>query len=57
MTILIMFIAISMTVALIFLGIFIWSFKSGQYDDTYTPSIRMLFDATKKEKQKKDENA
>lgn len=57
MTILIMFIAISMTVALIFLGIFIWSFKSGQYDDTYTPSIRMLFDATKKETQKKDENA
>lgn len=57
MTILILFIAISMTVALIFLGIFIWSFKSGQYDDTYTPSIRMLFDATKKEKQKKDENA
>jgi len=47
MTILIMFIAISMTIALIFLGIFIWSFKSGQYEDTDTPSIRMLFESGK----------
>jgi cbb3-type cytochrome oxidase maturation protein len=56
MTILILFIAISMTIALIFLGIFIWSFKSGQYDDTYTPSIRMLFDFPPKEKPDTDEN-
>jgi cbb3-type cytochrome oxidase maturation protein len=49
MTILIMFIAISMTIALIFLGIFIWSFNSGQYEDTDTPAIRMLFES-KKEK-------
>jgi nitrogen fixation-related uncharacterized protein len=24
--------------------------KSGQYDDTYTPSVRMLFEDKKKEK-------
>jgi len=23
---------------------FIWSVKKGQYDDDYTPSVRMLFD-------------
>jgi len=27
-----------------FLAAFLWSVKSGQYDDDYTPSIRMLFD-------------
>jgi cbb3-type cytochrome oxidase maturation protein len=27
-----------------FLVAFIWSVKSGQYDDTYTPSVRILFD-------------
>ena len=27
-----------------FLVAFIWSVKNGQYDDTYTPSVRILFD-------------
>ena len=27
-----------------FLGAFIWSVKNGQYEDTYTPSVRVLFD-------------
>jgi cbb3-type cytochrome oxidase maturation protein len=49
MTIIILLISISLGIALLFLGIFYWSFKSGQYDDTYTPSIRMLFDDKKKE--------
>ena len=31
-----------------FLVAFIWSVKSGQYDDTYTPSVRILFDDTMK---------
>jgi cbb3-type cytochrome oxidase maturation protein len=31
-----------------FLGAFIWATRDGQYDDTYTPSIRMLFDNTVK---------
>jgi cbb3-type cytochrome oxidase maturation protein len=44
MTIIVLLIAISLTIALIFLGVFIWSLKSGQYDDTYTPSVRMLFE-------------
>jgi cbb3-type cytochrome oxidase maturation protein len=26
---------------------FIWAVRSGQYDDDYTPSVRMLFDSKK----------
>ena len=36
--------AISIIVALVFLVVFILSVKNGQYDDSYTPSVRMLFD-------------
>jgi cbb3-type cytochrome oxidase maturation protein len=48
MNIIIVLICISLTVALIFLGAFLWSLKSGQYDDMYGPSVRMLFDDKKK---------
>lgn len=34
----------SILVAVGFLLAFLWSVKNGQYDDDYTPSIRMLFD-------------
>lgn len=44
MNIIALLITISLAIALIFLGVFLWSMKSGQYDDTYTPSVRMLFD-------------
>lgn len=51
MIIIVLLISISLTIALIFLAIFYWNVKSGQYDDTITPSIRILFDdKTKKEK-------
>lgn len=36
--------AISILVALVFFGLFIFSVKKGQFDDDYTPSVRMLFD-------------
>lgn len=39
-----MLLAVSVIVALVFFVAFIVSVKSGQYDDTYTPSIRMLFE-------------
>ena len=39
-----MLLAISVVVALIFFAAFILSVKKGQYDDTYTPSVRMLFE-------------
>jgi cbb3-type cytochrome oxidase maturation protein len=43
-------IGISLTIAIVFLVIFFWNMKSGQYDDTYTPSVRMLFDGKPKKK-------
>jgi cbb3-type cytochrome oxidase maturation protein len=47
MGIIVLLISISITIALVFLGIFIWVLRTGQYDDTYTPSVRMLFDNEK----------
>ena len=44
MNILYLLIGVSLIAALIFLWLFIWSVKSGQYDDNYTPSVRILFD-------------
>ena len=44
MNILYLLIGVSLFTAGIFLVIFFWSVKSGQYDDTYTPSVRILFD-------------
>ena len=44
MNILYLLIGVSLFAALIFLWLFIWSVKSGQYDDNYTPSVRILFD-------------
>jgi cbb3-type cytochrome oxidase maturation protein len=34
----------SLFVATGFLIAFLWAVRSGQYDDNYTPSVRMLFD-------------
>jgi cbb3-type cytochrome oxidase maturation protein len=31
-------------VAIVFFIAFIYSVKKGQYDDSYTPSVRILFD-------------
>lgn len=49
-------IGVSIIVALIFFFAFIKSVKSGQYDDTYTPSVRMLFDDELVIAKNKDEN-
>jgi len=64
MTIILILVVLSMLVAGGFLIAFLWSVKSGQYDDTYSPSVRILFDErqsdseiTKDNKQNtKDEN-
>lgn len=44
MSAIIILIIISITVALGFLIAFFWAVKNGQYDDSYTPSVRMLWD-------------
>jgi cbb3-type cytochrome oxidase maturation protein len=35
---------VSLIIALFFLISFFWATKSGQFDDDYTPSVRILFD-------------
>jgi len=44
MSIIYMLLAVSVIVALVFFVAFIVSVRAGQYDDTYTPSVRMLFE-------------
>lgn len=36
--------SISIIVAVIFFIAFIFAVRNGQYDDSYTPSVRMLFE-------------
>jgi len=43
MEILFILFIISALIATTFLIGFMWSVKSGQYDDTYSPSVRILF--------------
>ena len=49
MYIILVLIIISLFIALGFLLAFFWAVRSGQYDDDYTPSIRILFDDHKTE--------
>lgn len=45
MSALFILIGISIMVAGTALAAFIWSVGNGQYDDDYTPSVRILFDS------------
>ena len=47
MSIVILLAIIGVIVAGGFLAAFIWAVKSGQYDDTESPAVRMLFDDSK----------
>ena len=44
MEVLFILIGFSLLVAIFFLGCFFWAVKSGQYEDCYTPSVRILFE-------------
>jgi len=44
MSVVYIMIPVSILIALVFFVLFIKTVKSGQYDDVYTPSVRMLFD-------------
>jgi len=48
-------IGFSLLVALVFLAVFIWAVRTGQFEDQYTPSVRALFDDGK-DVNSKDEN-
>ncbi|WP_298758610.1 cbb3-type cytochrome oxidase assembly protein CcoS [uncultured Psychroserpens sp.] len=44
MSVIYILLSISIVVAIVFFIAFITAVKKGQYDDSYTPSVRMLFD-------------
>jgi len=57
MSVMFVLIGFSLLVALGFLVAFLWSVKKGQYDDDYTPSVRILFDSKQSNTDKEqDEN-
>jgi cbb3-type cytochrome oxidase maturation protein len=60
MSVIYLLLTISIIIAILFFIAFIYSVKTGQFDDSYTPSVRMLFDdeliKDKKEKSTKIKN-
>lgn len=44
MSVIIILLIASITVAAIFLAAFIWGVRSGQFEDEYSPPSRILFD-------------
>ncbi|KIC95328.1 cbb3-type cytochrome oxidase assembly protein CcoS [Flavihumibacter solisilvae] len=44
MGVIIVLLVLSLSVAAAFLGAFIWSVKDGQYEDEFSPPVRILFD-------------
>ncbi|NCI45678.1 cbb3-type cytochrome oxidase assembly protein CcoS [Sediminibacterium soli] len=47
MSVIIVLIFASLSIALFFLGAFIWNIRKGQYDDHTGASLRILFDDNK----------
>jgi len=43
MSVIFLLIPLSVFIAACFLGAFIWAVRSGQYEDTVTPSLRVLW--------------
>ena len=56
MSVIVILISASLFVAICFLIAFLWAVKSGQYDDRYTPSLRILTDKKKIENEKNINN-
>ncbi len=56
MSVVILLILASLAVGLVFVGAFVWSVRSGQYEDTLTPAMRMLADEPKKNLPKPTQN-
>lgn len=44
MSVIIVLLIVSLSVALVFLGAFLWGVKDHQFDDDYAPPRRILFD-------------
>lgn len=44
MSVIYILLTVSVIVGVVFFFVFLFAVKSGQYDDSYTPSVRMLFE-------------
>ena len=56
MSVIIVLILVSFGMALCFLVAFIWAVSNNQYEDTYTPSVRILADDRQTKCEIKTEN-
>ena len=56
MEVILILITLSLMLALAFLFAFIWAVRTDQYEDTYTPSLRILFDDEKIDNEKNNNN-
>lgn len=50
MSVIFLLISLSLLVAGSFLGVFLWAIKDGQFEDDYSPSVRMLYEDKNKPK-------
>lgn len=52
MSVIYLLLSISVVMGTIFLLVFLWNLRNGQYEDDYTPSVRILFDDAPKSSNK-----
>ena len=57
MSVIFLLIPLSILIAACFLGAFIWAVRSGQYEDTCTPSMRLLLEEKKSGKPEPDKES
>jgi cbb3-type cytochrome oxidase maturation protein len=56
MEVMIILVGFSIMVAAGFLGAFFWALRNGQFDDLFTPAIRILFESKRRKKRETSES-
>ena len=56
MSVILVLVLLSILVAGTFLGAFVWAIKNGQYEDTFSPAVRILFENNKADSSQKHKN-
>ncbi|WP_417363574.1 cbb3-type cytochrome oxidase assembly protein CcoS [Galbibacter sp.] len=56
MSVIYILISLSILIAIVFFAAFILAVKNGQFDDSHTPAIRILFDGESKKKETNKHN-
>ena len=56
MGVIFLLIGVSIVIAIVFLLFFLWASKTGQFEDDYTPSVRILFDDEQQNDKKLNDN-